>query len=211
MAIHWLLSLVCLLASLAVAQDYSGGDLLDATITMSVTETVTKYLSQCGLTPTPFLPQDTTILGTTTVTSTLQSTVSITVQASVTNITDVSGVLPTGISTRGPSMSLSHTYTASGGLCSGFNCTTSLANVTTKLPCSTATAVVPAPFLTTSTSTLSPIHSVTPLHGTSSVAATNVSPSQISISESVTLRDNAAVQSILGALGTVFLLTTGFL
>ncbi|KAI2607706.1 uncharacterized protein GGS25DRAFT_497140 [Hypoxylon fragiforme] len=141
MAIPWLLSLVFLLAPLAVAQGYSdGNDLLDVTITKSVTETVTKYLSQCGISPTPFEASETTILsGTTTVTSTLESTISVVITP---NVTDVSGVLPTGFTTSefalnsthpGLSRSLTHSHP------SGFNYSTPLANVTTTLPCSTAT------------------------------------------------------------------------
>ncbi|KAI0836531.1 hypothetical protein F5Y06DRAFT_105240 [Hypoxylon sp. FL0890] len=197
MAIYWLLSLVCLLASLAVAQEYSEGDLLDATITKSVTETVTKYLSQCGVTVEPFQPPDTTLSGTTTLTSTLQSTISIVVTANATNL---SGVSPASFNTSQPgviftSLSLPHTPSA----CSGFNCSTPFAN-TTKVPCSTATVTVPAPIVTSS---------VTP-HGTSSAEPTNVSPSQVPISESARLRDNVAMQGLLGALGIVLMLTSGF-
>lgn len=142
---HRHLSLVFLLTPLAVAQAYSGGDdLLDATITKSVTETVTKYLSECGIAPTPFDGPNATFPGTTTVTSTLQSTISVVVSS---NLTDVSGVAPTGL---GPSQSdvvysLTSTHTSSvTGIdgCSGFNCSTSpVQNGTTKIPCSTATGI----------------------------------------------------------------------
>ncbi|KAI1134581.1 hypothetical protein F5Y05DRAFT_416991 [Hypoxylon sp. FL0543] len=196
MAIYWLLSLVCLLASVAVAQEYSGGDIMDATITKSVTETVTEYLSQCGVTVQPFQPSDTTLSGTTTLTSTLQSTVSIVVTA---NATEVSGVSAAGFNTSQSSVvfsSLSLPYTA----CSGFNCSTPFAN-TTKVPCTTATVTVPAPVVTPS---------VTP-QDTSSAEPTNVSPSQVPISESASLRDDIVVQGLLGTLGIVLMIISGFL
>ncbi|KAI1408695.1 hypothetical protein F5Y13DRAFT_107162 [Hypoxylon sp. FL1857] len=198
MAIHRLLSLVCLLAPLAVAQEYSEGDLLDATITKSVTETVTKYLSQCGVTIDPFQPPDTTLSGTTTFTSTLRSTISIIVTA---NATNASGVSPASfnVSQSGvafTSLSLPHTPSA----CSGFNCSTPFANVT-KVPCSTATVTVPAPVVTSS---------VTP-HGTSSTGPTNVSPSQVPISGSARPRDDAAIQGLLGTLSIVAMLICNFM
>ncbi|KAI1405088.1 hypothetical protein F4819DRAFT_53982 [Hypoxylon fuscum] len=216
MAMHRHLSLVFLLTPLAVAQAYSGGDdLLDATITKSVTETVTKYLSECGIAPTPFDGPNATFPGTTTVTSTLQSTISVVVSS---NLTDVSGVAPTGL---GPSQSdvvysLTSTHTSSvTGIdgCSGFNCSTSpVQNGTTKIPCSTATVIVPASG-STSTLSLSTTHGVrstTPVYATSSAAATNVSPSQIPVNESVKLGASAAVQSFLGALGIVVVMSAGF-
>ncbi|KAK6948740.1 hypothetical protein Daesc_010511 [Daldinia eschscholtzii] len=46
MAMYWLLSLVCLLTPLSsAAQGYSGGGIVDETITESVTETVTKVVN----------------------------------------------------------------------------------------------------------------------------------------------------------------------
>ncbi|OTA96161.1 hypothetical protein M434DRAFT_28019 [Hypoxylon sp. CO27-5] len=197
MAIHWLLSLVCLLASLTVAQEYSEGDLLDATITKSVTETVTKYLSQCGVTIDPFQPQDITLSGTTTLTSTFQSTISIIVTA---NATNASVAAATGFNTSQSgviftSLSLPH--------CSGFNCSTSIANFT-KVPCSTATVTVPAPITTSS------IYSITP-HGTFSAEPTNVSPSQVPVSKSAKLRDDIITQGFLGVLGIILILVSGFL
>ncbi|KAI0139163.1 hypothetical protein F4776DRAFT_53827 [Hypoxylon sp. NC0597] len=197
MAVHWFLSLVCLLASLTVAQEYSEGDLLDATITKSVTETVTKYLSQCGVTIDPFQPQDITLSGTTTLTSTFQSTISITV---TTNTTHASALAATGFNASQSgvtftSLSLPH--------CSGFNCSTPFANVT-KVPCSTATVTVPAPIITSS------VYSINP-HGTSAAEPTNVSPSQVPVSRSARLRDDIIMQRFLGVLGIVLMLVSDFL
>ncbi|KAI2466305.1 hypothetical protein F4781DRAFT_406304 [Annulohypoxylon bovei var. microspora] len=208
MAIYWLLSLVCLLASPAVAQDYLGGDLLDATTTTkSVTETVTKYLAQCGITFTPFELPDTTLPGTTTLTSTLQSTISVTVA----NVTGASGTAPIGLTTIAPginytSLSMNHSYSAVGT--GGYpypmaNSSTPPAN-TTKIPCSTATVTV-TPFVTPSS------HSITPVQGSSSAAAASVSPTQVPVSESSILRYDMIMQNVVGLLGIAFMLTVGFL
>lgn len=140
MAIHWLLSFVCLLASTTVAQDYSGANVLDATLTTkSVTETVTKYLAQCGVTLTPFELPDTTLSGTTTVTSTLQSTISVTV-ANTSNSLDYSTIW---LTMQSPNISFtpysSYTDAGTGGYPYPLaNTSTPPAN-TTKIPCSTAT------------------------------------------------------------------------
>ncbi|KAI1775976.1 hypothetical protein F4818DRAFT_394652 [Hypoxylon cercidicola] len=218
MALCRLLSLLCLLAPLTIAQAYSGGDdLLDVTVTKTVTETVTKYLSECGVAPTPF---DTTLSGTTTVTSTLQSTVSIIVSS---NGTGVSGATLTGLdpsqsdavfSFSSSSLSLAYTSSAvDSGTCAGFNCSAALTNATTKAPCSTATVVVPAT-VSTSTTSLSntySIHSATPAHSTSSTAVTTMSPTQIPVSRSTALRDGAVMSSFLGFLGIIFMSIAGLL
>ncbi|KAI1760014.1 hypothetical protein GGR53DRAFT_106702 [Hypoxylon sp. FL1150] len=208
MACRWLLSLVCLLA-LTTAQAYSGGDdLLDVTITKTVTETVTKYLSECGAGQTDTYTTDSTLYGTTTVTSTFQTTISTIVSS---NRTDASGALPTGIDPSQsdsdfslPSSSLTSIYT-------GLNHSTATANPTAKTPCSTTTVVVPAAVTTDalSLSTSHGVHSVTSVHSTSSTAATTVSPSQIPISGSA-IRVGVS-RSGLGAAGFIFLLAAGFL
>ncbi|KAI6082520.1 hypothetical protein F4821DRAFT_263826 [Hypoxylon rubiginosum] len=197
MAFRWLLSLVCLLAP-TTAQVYSGGDdLLDVTITKTVTETVTKFLSECGAGRTDTV---TTISGVTTLTSTLQSTISI-------NVTDASSVLPTGLN---PSQSDAVFSFPSSSL-SLANHSTAATNTTAKTPCSTTTVMVPAAVSpgSPSLSTSHDVHSTTPVHGTSSTAATNVSPSQIPISGSAILGGGVVMSSLGGALGIIFLLTAG--
>ncbi|KAI2617855.1 hypothetical protein GGR54DRAFT_200931 [Hypoxylon sp. NC1633] len=224
MAMRWLSSLVCLMASVAAAQDYSGGDLLDATITKSITETVTQYLSQCGVTPSSHISVETTIIGTTTITSTLKSTITVVLPDSATNTSATSSTAPVGLTTSHSTVISSqssyspsppHTYTtSSGGLCPGFNCTISIANATTKIPCPTSTVVVTPHPLTSSTLTLSTTssgHSATPVHATSSVAATNGSPSQIPVSGSAKSKDIMASQGFLGALSLIFMIVAGFL
>ncbi|KAI1388056.1 uncharacterized protein F4822DRAFT_301109 [Hypoxylon trugodes] len=206
MAIRWLLSLVYLSATLTVAREYSysDADLLDATITKSVTETVTKYLSECGNTQVP----DTTLPDTTTFTSTLQSTVSIIIPASV---TDVSGVAPIGLN---PSQSgfnftnvtLSPTPSVLGtGIPTGLNHST-LANIT-KVPCSTATVIVTGPLSSSG-------HSGTltsPVQTTSSIAPASVSPTQVPISESYKSGHVTAMQILLGVAGILSVFVAGFL
>lgn len=142
MAIHWLLSLVCLLASLVVAQDYyysEGGPSDTAVTTKSVTETVTKYLSQCSPESTSSSISDTTLSSTTTITSTLESTISIVVTS---NVSDASGAAPTGLTSSQSGISFTGlTYqptVTGGGPCSGLNCSSAIANTTTS-SCSTAT------------------------------------------------------------------------
>ncbi|KAI4860135.1 hypothetical protein F4820DRAFT_121755 [Hypoxylon rubiginosum] len=206
MALCRLLSLVCLLAPFTTAQAYSGGDdLLDVTITKSVTETVTKYLSECGIAPTPFEGPDTTLSGTTTVTSTLQSTISIILSP---NGTDVSIAAPVAPSPSPSDAVFSFASSSPSDACTGFNCSTAFTSAT---PCSTATVVVPAAggTNTPSLSTTHSVHPTTPVRGTSSTAATTVSPSQIPVSGSTTLRVGAAI--CLGTLGIIFMLITGFL
>ncbi|KAI1208651.1 uncharacterized protein F4807DRAFT_461587 [Annulohypoxylon truncatum] len=204
MAIYWLLSFVCLLASTAAAQDHSGGNIMDATATKSVTETVTKYLSQCSITFTPFEPPTTTLSGTTTVTSTLQSTISVTVA----NVTNATSVGPIGLTTIQPTINYTvfSSYSAAGT--GGYpypmaNSSTPPAN-TTKVPCSTATVTV-----TPLSSSIS--HSITPVHGSSSTAAASVSPTQIPVSESSTMGYDTIMRNVVGLLGIALMLTVGFL
>ncbi|XDG06390.1 hypothetical protein ABKA04_006005 [Annulohypoxylon sp. FPYF3050] len=203
MAIHWLLSFVCLLASTTVAQDYSGANVLDATLTTkSVTETVTKYLAQCGVTLTPFELPDTTLPDTTTVTSTLQSTVSVTV-ANTSNSLDYSTIW---LTMQSPNISFtpysSYTDAGTGGYPYPLaNTSTPPAN-TTKIPCSTATV--------TTTSSNAPIsHSITSFHSTSSAAAASTSPTQIPISGSTKLGYEPIMRNIAGLLGITLMLTVG--
>ncbi|KAI0894528.1 hypothetical protein F4806DRAFT_107869 [Annulohypoxylon nitens] len=203
MAIHWLLSFVCLLASTTVAQDYSGANVLDATLTTkSVTETVTKYLAQCGVTLTPFELPDTTLSGTTTVTSTLQSTVSVTV-ANTSNSLDYSTIW---LTMQSPNISFtpysSYTDAGTGGYPYPLaNTSTPPAN-TTKIPCSTATV--------TTTSSNAPIsHSITSFHSTSSTAAASTSPTQIPISGSTKLGYESIMLDFAGLLGITLMLTVG--
>ncbi|KAI0888508.1 uncharacterized protein GGS22DRAFT_156054, partial [Annulohypoxylon maeteangense] len=204
MAIYWLLSFVYLVASTAVAQDYLGGDILDATTTKSVTETVTKYLAQCGITFTPFELPDTTLPGTTTVTSTFQSTISVTVA----NVTNASGVAPVGLTTIQPSINYtrfsSYSVVGTGGYPYPMaNTSTPPAN-TTKVPCSTATVTI--------TPISVPIsHSTTAVRSTSSIAAASVSPTQVPVSQSSLLKYETIMQNVIGLLGIVFILTFGFL
>ncbi|KAI0376065.1 hypothetical protein F5Y04DRAFT_293229 [Hypomontagnella monticulosa] len=217
MAIHWLLPLVYLLASLAVAQDYyySEGGPSDAAITTkSVTETVTKYLSQCSPEYTSSRTSDITLSGTITITSTLESTISIVV---TTNVTDVSGIAPTGLTPSQSGISFTGlTYqptVTGGGTYSGLNCSSTAANITT-LSCSTATVIVPPPLITSSMYSTSPVshstHSTISVLGTSSAVATNVPPSQIPVSGSSKLESNVVLQS-LGAFGVMSLLVAMFL
>ncbi|KAI2633269.1 hypothetical protein GGS26DRAFT_598193 [Hypomontagnella submonticulosa] len=215
MAIHWLLSLVCLLASLVVAQDYyysEGGPSDTAVTTKSVTETVTKYLSQCSPESTSSSISDTTLSSTTTITSTLESTISIVVTS---NVSDASGAAPTGLTSSQSGISFTGlTYqptVTGGGPCSGLNCSSAIANTTTS-SCSTATVVVSPPTITLTTSLMSPsAHSTISVHGTSSAAATDVPPSQIPVSGSSRLGGDAALQGFLGALGVMSLLVARFL
>ncbi|KAI1089705.1 hypothetical protein F5B19DRAFT_358500 [Rostrohypoxylon terebratum] len=203
MAIYWLLSFVCLLASTTIAQDYSRADILDAVATKSITETVTKYLAQCGVTLTPFELPDTTLSGTTTVTSTLQATVSVTV-ANTHNTPDYSTIW---LATQSPNISFTpfSSYSAAGT--GGYpyplaNTSTPPAN-TTKIPCFTATVSI-----TTSSSTPAS-HSITSSHATSSSAAASVSPTQVPISGSTKLGYEPIMQNVAGLLGITFMLTVG--
>ncbi|KAL7622607.1 hypothetical protein AAE478_008118 [Parahypoxylon ruwenzoriense] len=223
MAVYGLLSLICLLASTVDAQGrYSYADLADGTITKSVTETVTKYLSQCGITPTPFDVPDVTLSGTITVTSTLQSTVSVII---LSNATEVSGVAPVGLETSqsdsvyssSSSPSISHhtqhntSLVASSSACYGLNCSSPFANAT-KPPCSTtATVIVTVPHGATSSHTLSYSHSQSTPHSTSSAEPTCASPSPVPVSESAIIEVSAAMQGFLGALSIAFILMAGFL
>ncbi|KAI1104992.1 hypothetical protein F4804DRAFT_166505 [Jackrogersella minutella] len=212
MAMYWLLSFVCLLASLAAAQDSSGAGTKDVIITKSVTQTVTKYLAQCGITLTPFELPDSTLAGTLTVTSTLQSTISITVP----NVTTVSVIAPAGLPTGLPTslgplppifnyttVNLTQTYSTLGTVYPLANSSTPPAN-TTKIPCSTATVVI-------TTTIASSSHSVTPIYSTYSTPPASIPPTPIPVSKSSTLGNGAFLQSVVGALGILLLLMAGFL
>ncbi|KAI1644731.1 uncharacterized protein F4817DRAFT_346132 [Daldinia loculata] len=210
MAIYWLLSLVCLLTPLtSAAQGYSGGGLMDETVTKSVTETVTKYLSQCGTLETPSHTPDITLSGTTTRTSTLQATISITIIANVTNF---SGAAPIGftlsqsdITLRTPNITPTALTTESISYPVS-NYSSTHAN-TTKIPCSTPTVLVPVPLGSSSHST----PCTTSFRSTSSTSAPTTSPTQIPVSESAKLRGVAVTRKFLGVLTIVSVLITGFL
>ncbi|KAI1452996.1 hypothetical protein F4805DRAFT_462200 [Annulohypoxylon moriforme] len=204
MAIYWLLSFVCLLASNVVARDYSGGDLPDTTTTKSVTETVTKYLAQCGITLTPFELPDSTLPGTTTVTSTLQSTISVTVA----HVSNASGVAPIGLTTIRPTINYtsfsSYSAVGTGGYPYPMANSSAPPAKTTKVPCSTSTA--------TTLPVSAPIsHSITPVRGTSSIAGPGSSPSQVPVSESSMLKHKMAMQNVMGLLGITLMVAIGFL
>ncbi|KAI0116775.1 hypothetical protein F4814DRAFT_260931 [Daldinia grandis] len=210
MAIYWLLSLVCLLTPLSsAAQGYSGGGLVDETVTMSVTETVTKYLSQCGTLETPSHTPDITLSGTTTRTSTLQATISITIIANVTNL---SGAAPIGLTLSRSDITLRTPNTTPTALTTesisypASNYSATHAN-TTKIPCSTSTVLVPVPLG-------SPSHS-TPctasFRSTPPTSTPTTSPTQIPVSESAKPGGATATRKFLGVLAIVSVLITGFL
>ncbi|OTB00494.1 hypothetical protein M426DRAFT_236151 [Hypoxylon sp. CI-4A] len=207
MAIRWLLSFVCLLAPLAVAQDYLYGDLLTSTSrstsTTSVTKTITEFLAECEATHNPLEFPDSILPGTTTVTSKLHSTRSIFVLG---NVTTGPGVGPTGFN---PSQSVfnftNSTVTRTSSSQSVLSISTPLTNAT-RAPCTTATVTIPVTVGASST------HSITSsIIGTSSVEPASISPTQIPISKSTKLGDGVVRQSFLGALGIILVLVSSSL
>ncbi|KAI8958820.1 hypothetical protein F5Y11DRAFT_27052 [Daldinia sp. FL1419] len=213
MAIRWLLSLVCLLTPLSsAARGYSGGGLLDETVTQSVTETVTKYLSQCGTSPIPTHPTDITISGTITRTSTLQATTSVTI---VGNVTNLSGAAPFGTTlsrseSNLPSPNTTHTPFTTGGTSYPVSNYSSTHANTTTLPCTTSSKPTPVSLGSSSYST--PCTTIpTTSHSTCTKTATVTAPNQIPVSESAKLGKSVAAQKLLGVLAIVTGITMGFI
>ncbi|KAI1654921.1 hypothetical protein F4813DRAFT_191985 [Daldinia decipiens] len=211
MAIYWLLSLVCLLTPLSsAAQGYSGGGLADETVTKSVTETITKYLSQCGTLETPSHTPDITLSGTTTLTSSLQATTFVTIISNVTNHSEaapIGSTLSQSDSTlRTPNITPTALTTESSYPASHYSSTH--AN-TTKIPCSTSTSTLLVPVPPGSSSHSTPC--TTSFRSTYSTSAPTTSPTQIPVSGSARLRGVVATRKFLGVLTIVSVLIAGFL